>query len=106
MTRLPWAYVFDLIELERQHQLDKWGEQRHDSGKWLLILTEEIGEAAQAFLAGDRVTALDELVQAAAVIVAWLEPAMQVGPSSYRDPVQARMTTRALEWERSKRDGD
>lgn len=102
----PWTYVFNLIEQERQFQLDKCGEQRHDGGKWLLILTEEIGEAAQAFLGGDRVTALDELVQAAAVIVAWLEPAVEPGPSSYRDQVRARMTTRALEWERSKNDAD
>jgi NTP pyrophosphatase (non-canonical NTP hydrolase) len=33
---------------ERKRQNEIWGLQRHDYGKWLAILTEEVGEVAQA----------------------------------------------------------
>lgn len=33
---------------ERYRQNHKWGLQRHEHGKWLAILTEEVGEVAQA----------------------------------------------------------
>lgn len=33
---------------ERYRQNYKWGLQRHEHGKWLAILTEEVGEVAQA----------------------------------------------------------
>ena len=38
------------IQVERQRQDDKWGEQNHDAGTWALILLEEIGEWARAEL--------------------------------------------------------
>lgn len=62
-----------LIQSERWGQDKKWGEQNHEAGKWSLILTEELGEVAKSQLEGDRVNYLTELVQAAAVLVAWLE---------------------------------
>ncbi len=58
---------------ERTRQDKKWGEQNHDPGKWSLILAEELGEACQAFLQGRHGDAVDELIQAAAVLVAWIE---------------------------------
>ena len=66
--------IIDSIIAERAAQDAKWGEQNHDDYYWLAILSEEVGEAAQAFLqeqGNDRV--IEELVQAAAVIVAWME---------------------------------
>jgi len=63
---------------ERRHQDEKWGEQNHDDGTWSLILAEEVGEASKAALGirftGDTTGRLEvELIQAAAVAVAWLE---------------------------------
>ena len=64
----------DLIMSERLAQNAKWGEQNHDDYTWLAILTEEVGEAAQAMLQEQGVERVrEELVQSAAVIVAWLE---------------------------------
>ncbi len=65
--------IWQLIVAERQRQIAKWGKQVHANGSWLLILTEELGEASKALLEGDRLSGAEELIQAAAVIVAWLE---------------------------------
>ena len=70
--------VFEIIRMERQRQNDKWGEQNHDDYRWLAILTEEVGELAEAILhdefggdaAGHTHT---ELIHTAAVAVQWLE---------------------------------
>ena len=70
--------IFQAINLERQQQIAKWGEQHHDNYTWLAILIEEIGESAQAALhdmfggwaAGNLG---NELIHASTVIVAWLE---------------------------------
>ena len=40
----------NLIQIEREAQDEKWGEQRHSDEKWLAILLEELGEAAKAVL--------------------------------------------------------
>lgn len=70
--------VLNLIRAERERQNKKWGEQNHDDYRWLAILTEEVGEAAQAILhdefGGSHAgTAKTELVHVAAVAVQWLE---------------------------------
>lgn len=69
--------VLKLIETERQRQLKKWGDQKHGHGKWLLILQEELGEVSKAVLEDSGSTnnpyLLEELVQSAAVITAWIE---------------------------------
>jgi hypothetical protein len=69
-------------ERERQHR--KW-DRDHDHGHGdcssasvpdtvkVAVLAEETGEVARAFLDGDRVGLRRELVQVAAVAVAWLE---------------------------------
>lgn len=63
---------------ERARQDEKWGEQNHDDCCWATILGEEFGEACQASLHirfGSATVELlrDELVQVAAVAVAWIE---------------------------------
>ncbi len=63
---------------ERQRQDEKWGEQNHEPFVWLAILTEEVGELAQAMLhrefGGPQALALEEeATQVAAVAVALLE---------------------------------
>ena len=66
------------IRKERQRQQAKWGKQLHSNFIWLAILTEEVGELAQAILHdkfGGRAkgTAKTELLHVAAVAVQWLE---------------------------------
>lgn len=67
------------IEFERDRQDQQWGDQsHHPDTTWLAILTEELGECAQAVLHdqfGGKAagTLRDELVQVAAVAVAWIE---------------------------------
>jgi hypothetical protein len=73
--------VLNQISDEREAQLKKWGVQRHNRFIWSAILSEENGEVAQAALAGpltaeqceDPEALKTELVQTAAVAVAWLE---------------------------------
>lgn len=73
-----------LIALERARQDAKWGEQNHHGGIWSLIAGEEFGEVSQAQLeimfkgsqnsdSHPRQAYITELVQLAAVCVAWLE---------------------------------
>lgn len=64
---------------ERARQDAKWGQQNHDAGKWSLILAEELGEVAKSQLEGDRANYLTELVQSAAVLVAWIECELRKG---------------------------
>ncbi len=70
--------VFELIKKERFKQNEKWGIQDHDNFSWLAILTEEVGEVAQAALhdvfGGKAKGTLDiELVHVVAVGVQWME---------------------------------
>lgn len=68
--------VLDEIKLERFLQDRKWGIQDHPDGKWALILGEEFGEACQAVLDDScdiSSNARGELLQVAAVAVAWVE---------------------------------
>lgn len=62
----------DLINIEREHQTEKWGEQKHSDEKWLAILTEEVGEVAKAILENDDVELLKEMCQVGAVLEAWV----------------------------------
>ena len=62
----------DLIEIEREAQDEKWGEQRHSDEKWLAILLEELGEAAKAVLEKNEEGLLEETVQVAAVLQNWI----------------------------------
>lgn len=81
----PTAQVLVDIMDERHRQDRKWGQQNHEMGDWLLILTEELGEASEEALATkfggeDRSAALyTELIQAAAVLAAMAECAKRNG---------------------------
>lgn len=67
------------VAVERERQDMRWGTQDHDDPRWLAILTEELGEVAREVveeLAIPRSRGYqirEELVQVAAVAVAWLE---------------------------------
>ena len=65
------------VLLERERQEKKWGplgEIRNRSlDRWLTILTEEVGEVANAILERDRLAVRDELVQVAAVALSILD---------------------------------
>jgi len=72
--------VLDEIREERWSQDAKWGEQNHDPFKWLSILMEEVGEAAQAAVQAEmepgKLTWVDyrmEMIQVAAVAVSMVE---------------------------------
>lgn len=63
-----------LIMQERQRQDEKWGVDRDQHNfVWQTILTEEVGEAAECCLNENDVLLEKELIQCAAVIMAWLE---------------------------------
>ena len=79
--------IYDVMD-ERTRQDKKWGEQNHSDEKWLSVLVEEVGEAAQAInkLYVDPVreqstndtdkwqTNLEnEVIEIAAVAIAWVE---------------------------------
>ena len=65
--------VIEAVVAERMRQDEKWGEQNHCPDRWSLILEEEIGEAAKAFLEGNIEQYRKEMIQAAAVCVAAIE---------------------------------
>ena len=66
--------VMEMIAEERQRQDAKWGPDRVLTPMlWLTILMEEVGEVARAILERDWANLLIEIVQVAAVAVAWLE---------------------------------
>ena len=71
--------VIERIRAERAEQDRRFGRQDHQDTYWLAILVEEVGEVAAELQApgpfdADRIERLKkELVQCAAVSVAWLE---------------------------------
>jgi NTP pyrophosphatase (non-canonical NTP hydrolase) len=69
----PQASILAAIVAERGRQNRKFGQTDHDFGTWMVILTEELGEAARAHIEGKYADRHKELVQSAAVVVACLE---------------------------------
>lgn len=72
---------------ERRRQDLKWGEQNHGLPVWMLILTEEIGEASQAVLKIREGTMgiedfRTEIIQCGAVCVQILEYLSRTGVSA------------------------
>ena len=57
---------------EQVNQVYKWGEQNHEDGHWMLILQEEVGEAAKAILEEED-GVREELIQVAAVALSWID---------------------------------
>lgn len=62
----------DLIQMEREAQIAKWGPQEHPDERWGMILLEEAGEVAKAVLEKNDSALLQEMVQVAAVLEAWI----------------------------------
>lgn len=77
-TTMSLQIVNDVLR-ERIRQDDKWGIQDHEDGIWLAILGEEFGEVAKEVFEEDhllrsrRSELREELVQVAAVAIAWIE---------------------------------
>ena len=65
--------VLDEVLGERMRQHDLWGQQDHDESVWMIILMEEVGEAAKACFENNADNYREELVQVAAVAVAMVE---------------------------------
>lgn len=67
-------HVLEDVYVERLRQDYKWGDQRtHSNYLWSTILTEEVGESARASLEKDPAHLRKELIQVAAVAIAWIE---------------------------------
>lgn len=70
--------AFGLVRAELSRQDEKWGADRNQHDMiWLTILSEEFGETAQAILKKQPVETTEELVQVAAVSIAWLKNRLQ-----------------------------
>ena len=66
-------YVLNLIRIERARQDQKWGQQDHVNDKWCSIATEEYCEMVRALNNKDNKNLEEEIIQLAAVLVAWFE---------------------------------
>lgn len=64
--------VIDAVIGERMRQRTKWGTQKHEHGRWALILGEEFGEVCEAALEGTP-NLYNELIQVAAVALEWAQ---------------------------------
>ena len=73
------ARVIEDIIAERERQLTKWGDQSHDNAWWAVIEGEEFGEVCRAIFDGDTENLYTELIQVAAVAVAWAEDYLRRG---------------------------
>ena len=82
------------VAMERVKQDAKWGEQNHEDPCWLAILVEEVGECAECVCKSsigepdaDAEAYRDlleyELIQVAAVAVAWVECIRRQNPSRH-----------------------
>lgn len=82
--------VFDEVAAERARQDERWGEQNQDDFVWGAILAEEVGEVNRAMLeardgnGGGNLR--EELLQVAAVAVAWVESIDRRAGRSLNEP--------------------
>jgi NTP pyrophosphatase (non-canonical NTP hydrolase) len=75
--------AFELIKAERDRQDAKWGKNSHNPIEWYLIAQEEMGEVNKGLLVGaDFNDIRQEIVQLAAVCVAWLEDSVPTPPAA------------------------
>lgn len=71
-------HALEEVQEERVRQDDKWGgspgaDRIHGNGHYGLVLGEEFGEACESALEHDMANLRAELIQVAAVAVAWVE---------------------------------
>lgn len=89
-AKLNRQTIFQMIAEERARQDAKFyrksGEWPSADGIKALVLQEETGEIARAILEHDRQNLLEELVQTAAVCVAWLETLDASGEEGDEEP--------------------
>lgn len=65
--------VLELVRQERVRQQAKYPDDRNLPPLfWHAILSEEVGEVARGILEGDHENVKEELIQVAAVAIAWL----------------------------------
>ena len=77
LNELPRAQALEDVLYERLRQDELWGDQSgHADERWLVILIEEVGEVARAMYDEDEGHTYEEIIQCAAVCMAWAE-AMQ-----------------------------
>ena len=62
--------ISHFVMIENQNQLEKWGVQEHYGSEWLMFLTEEVGELAEAianvqYRNGNPVEVINEAIQVA-----------------------------------------
>lgn len=67
------GHALAAIDMERNSQDSIWGEQNHPNLFWLSLLAEEFGEVARDINDKNLENIKSEIVQTAAVCVAWLE---------------------------------
>lgn len=76
-SRRGRALILRSISVERDLQDEKWGGvpgvDRRDDHTYAAVLGEEFGEACQAWIELDVSALREELIQVAAVAVAWVE---------------------------------
>ncbi len=73
-NKLTRDNVYALIDLEREHQIRKWGHVQQSVQAYVLVMLSEVAEVVQAWArTGDEQAVLDELRQVCAVCVAALE---------------------------------
>ena len=86
------------ITKEARYKLSR-GEQRHSDEKWLAIILEELGEAAKAVLEKNEEGILEETVQVAALLQAWVTSRdffFDTGTDRIADPSEAWDSRRSL----------
>jgi hypothetical protein len=71
MTDLKIVTECVLDEVDAQKA--KWGIQNHNDLYWLGIAMEELGEVAKEVIEHNGSNIDEELIQAAAVLISWLE---------------------------------
>jgi NTP pyrophosphatase (non-canonical NTP hydrolase) len=77
-ARIVRNRILSAVSDERDRQDEKWGgvpglDRGDNDVKYPAVLGEEFGEVCQAWLEGDLANLRTELVQVAAVAVAWVE---------------------------------
>ena len=75
MSTVTQEDILDEIREEREWQDKKWGVQKYPTSIWFMILGEEFGEVAKEAMSRheNKDQLRRELVQTAAVCVAWCE---------------------------------
>lgn len=91
--------VLSAVTAERDKQDRKWGVRRDQSHPlWFTILGEEVGEVANAILEGKHKGLYKELIQVAAVAVAFAEALLPDGgigvPVPVTDPPKCSTSAR------------